>query len=249
MGKQGEIDYFGALSEHAQQHAIGKPFSDAQCGTLITRIGQVMALLPPTPARILDLGCGTGWTSSFLARLGYQVVGVDIAPDMIQVATQAKDQMGLENLSFQVADYESLQEDSSVDGVVFFDSLHHAEDEMIALEAAFSALRPGGVCVVAEPGIGHHETEASLHAVEAFGVNEKEMPPTKVIRMARNIGFSSWRVRPNHGQLLSLLNAADLGDRKGLLGLMLRLSITRPLIASALILGGKYVSGVVVLEK
>ena len=49
-------------------------------------MGIIMQLLPATPARVLDLGCGTGWTSTFLALRGYTVVGQDIAPDMLSLA-------------------------------------------------------------------------------------------------------------------------------------------------------------------
>jgi len=34
----------------------------------------------PAGARLLDLGCGTGYTSAQLARAGYEVVGVDLSP-------------------------------------------------------------------------------------------------------------------------------------------------------------------------
>ena len=37
-------------------------------------------------ARILDLGCGTGPVACFLARLGYQVHGIDVIPDAIDKA-------------------------------------------------------------------------------------------------------------------------------------------------------------------
>ena len=39
-----------------------------------------------TPARALDLGCGTGTTSVFMARNGWQVTGVDFVPRAIRAA-------------------------------------------------------------------------------------------------------------------------------------------------------------------
>ena len=44
-----------------------------------------MGFLPDPPARILDMGCGGGWTSIFFAKRGYEVVGQDISQDMIDV--------------------------------------------------------------------------------------------------------------------------------------------------------------------
>ncbi len=44
-------------------------------------------LLPP-PARVLDAGCGTGRVATQLTALGYTAVGVDVDPDMVEVARE-----------------------------------------------------------------------------------------------------------------------------------------------------------------
>ncbi len=44
------------------------------------------AYLPPPPASVLDLGCGTGSVSLLLAELGYIVTGVDFSGAMIALA-------------------------------------------------------------------------------------------------------------------------------------------------------------------
>src|SRR5262245_39004338 len=90
MGKQGEIDYLRNLSEPEVRHAKHKPFSDTGCGAYLMEIGAVMSLLPVPPARLLDVGCGTGWTSRFFAHRGYDVVGLDIAPDMVDHAEELR---------------------------------------------------------------------------------------------------------------------------------------------------------------
>jgi SAM-dependent methyltransferase len=42
--------------------------------------------LPPAPARVADLGCGTGTLSVLLAEEGYDVHGLDLSPEMIDRA-------------------------------------------------------------------------------------------------------------------------------------------------------------------
>lgn len=42
--------------------------------------------LPPAPARVADLGCGTGTLSLLLAEEGYAVDGVDFSPAMVALA-------------------------------------------------------------------------------------------------------------------------------------------------------------------
>ena len=43
-------------------------------------------LLPPPPARVADLGCGTGTLALLLTEEGYDVTGVDVSPEMVRRA-------------------------------------------------------------------------------------------------------------------------------------------------------------------
>jgi len=188
--KQGEIDYLRNIGEDGAQGAYDKPFSHFTCSKNLIDLGLIMAVLPSPPARLLDLGCGTGWTSAFFARRGYDVTGQDIAPDMIQYAERNKRRYDAEQLKFVTCDYESLALDGSFDCAVFYDSLHHATDERAALASAYRALRPGGVLVTHEPGEGHSKSGDSLRAMELYGVTEKDMPPWHIRKLCREIGFS-----------------------------------------------------------
>lgn len=196
MAKQNEIDYLRRAGPASAAHAAAKPFSDPNCGMYLVRIGTLMALLPPPPARVLDLGCGTGWTSLFFARAGYEVVGADIAPDMIRLAHEQRDLQGVSNVSFVVSDYEALTFSNEFDAVVFFHSLHHADDEGLAVRKAFAALKPGGVLLADEPGVGHANSTDSREAVARFGVTEKELPPAHLVELGRVAGFDAFRAFP-----------------------------------------------------
>jgi SAM-dependent methyltransferase len=202
MAKQGEIDYLKNIGEASIVHAARKPWSDDHCNWYLMQMGAVMTLFPPRPARILDIGCGTGWTSVFFAKARYEVVGLDIAPDMIRLANENKAAEGLENLSFICADYEESRFDQEFDVAVFCDSLHHAIDELKAVEMAYRALRPGGICIASEPGKGHSQSPDAIDHVRRFNVTEKDMPPGKIWSVGRKAGFRNCRVFP-HAQDLA----------------------------------------------
>lgn len=56
------------------------------------------------PGRALDIGCGTGTTSLYLAERGWTVVGVDFAPNAIWRARQKARRRATQRVSFRVAD-------------------------------------------------------------------------------------------------------------------------------------------------
>ncbi len=103
MSKQGEINYLQNLIPAGIIHACNKPFSDKNCGILLAEIGSIISLIPTSTNKILDIGCGTGWTSVFLAKTKYEVVGMDISPEMIRYANIKKDSENLKNLKFLVS--------------------------------------------------------------------------------------------------------------------------------------------------
>jgi SAM-dependent methyltransferase len=209
MPKLGEINYLKAIGADGIGHVFNKPFADEACGRYLTDLGLVMELLPPPPARVLDLGVGSGWTTAFLARRGYDAVGRDICPDMIDLAERNRERYDAGSASFEVGDYESMPHREEFDAVLFYDALHHAENERAALAAAFAALRPGGVCITVEPGEGH--AVASAGAAKEFGVTEKDMPPHHIIALGRSVGFRQFRVYARSAEPTLLVSAGPDG--------------------------------------
>lgn len=70
---------------------------------------EVLAFAPTLPVgRALDLGCGLGRASLYLARLGWQVDGVDFIPQAITEATNRARQAGLDNVHFHLGSVTQL---------------------------------------------------------------------------------------------------------------------------------------------
>src|SRR5258706_6966523 len=70
--------------------------------------------------KVLDLGCGDGTTAVPAARLGADVLGVDIASNLVEAGNRRAKEEGLANLTFQEGDASDLNElnDDSFDLVV-----------------------------------------------------------------------------------------------------------------------------------
>lgn len=195
--KEAQRRYLDAFSPEEQAVGFRKPWSDPGCAGHLADLGALLMLLPKPPARLLDLGCGMGWTSVIFARYGYDVVGVDLAANMIAMANRKREEERVPNLRFECLDFEADPERfGQFDCAVFYDSLHHSDDEVRALGAAFRALRPGGICITVEPGVGHSTSPQALEEVQRTGVTERDMEPARIIAAAGAAGFSSWSVYP-----------------------------------------------------
>lgn len=65
------------------------------------------AMEPARGGKILDLGCGSGWLSVYLARQGFDVVGVDVAAHALELGKMWADQENL-SIKFEVQDISEL---------------------------------------------------------------------------------------------------------------------------------------------
>ena len=100
---------------------------------------------PQSGKQLLDVGCGTGHWSRFFASCGYVVVGVDISPEMINVANSYK----LNQCRFQVADACHLPfADHSFDVVAAITVLEFVSELTSVADEMVRCLRKGGKLMV-----------------------------------------------------------------------------------------------------
>jgi 2-polyprenyl-3-methyl-5-hydroxy-6-metoxy-1,4-benzoquinol methylase len=103
--------------------------------------------------RILDVGCGAGYTSLELARAGHHVTGIDIAEKAISeaqatlAANPFKDGFG--SLEYKVMALESAS--GQYDAVLFSGVLHHFDSPSTAIVKALDLLVPDGLVICLEP--------------------------------------------------------------------------------------------------
>ena len=115
-----------------------------------------VALELPPGARILDAACGSGWLSEYFARLGYDVTGIDISPQLIEICEQRlsalppSDHKQKIRCRFRVHDLERTPFDERFDAIICYDAMHHLEDAVSAMRHLAAMLSLGGVLFILE---------------------------------------------------------------------------------------------------
>jgi SAM-dependent methyltransferase len=120
--------------------------------------------LPPAPAAVADIGCGTGTLSVLLAAEGYAVTGLDFAPAMIKAA-RAKARAADVTARFVLSDAAvPTLPPGSFDVAIARHVLWAMPDTDAALAAWLRLLLPGGTLALID---GRWSTGAGLTTAEA----------------------------------------------------------------------------------
>ncbi len=149
-GPEATAHWFAALAEHMgpayERYSFTKG-TDQEVDALVEMLG-----ISPGQ-RVLDVGCGTGRHSRALAARGFEVVGVDLSPRFVEVATAEAGP----NETYLLADARALAFDAEFDAVISLcqgafgltggpgadDTLPSRELDEPIMAGIAAALRPG----------------------------------------------------------------------------------------------------------
>jgi 2-polyprenyl-3-methyl-5-hydroxy-6-metoxy-1,4-benzoquinol methylase len=165
---------------------------------------------------VLDIGCGSGWSSVALAQAfpGVSVDGVDLNPGSIEAAQALAVAEGVtDRVTFEVRDAATLS-GAGYDVATMFEMVHDLARPVEALSAARAALHPRGVVLVADEPVAdayagaadeeeqRHYGWSVLHCLPASMTEPGSaatgtlMRPATLRRYATEAGFSSVEVLP-----------------------------------------------------
>jgi SAM-dependent methyltransferase len=152
-------------------------------------------------AQVLDVGCGPGWLSEFLARCGYWVTGVDVSEDMVNVARERiasiEQPVGanLEALAeFHAMPATDLPWTGRFDAAILYDAMHHLDDEEKTLRVIRRSLVPGGRIFIHEgvrPAPGSEGERQLIAEMEEFGTLESPFEPEYLVAVLGEAGFTN----------------------------------------------------------
>jgi SAM-dependent methyltransferase len=116
---------------------------------------------PPRGARILDAGCGPGWTSHYLGKMGYTVLGFDLSEEMLGLARERVDaepfpphprpRLGVQFVRHDIEALPLGEKAGEPFDLALVDSvLHHFLDPVAALRHLAESLRPAALLAIIE---------------------------------------------------------------------------------------------------
>ena len=174
---------------------LNRPFSHPESvGRHLERFGLLLSTLGIRPGdRVLDFGCGTGWTSIMMTRMGAEVTAMDIAPAALDIGRESAllelNESSRQRLTFRRYGGDKIDiKDGEYDFVVVYDAFHHFPNPMELLNEFHRILSPQGRFGFAEPGIGHATTEESSNEA-AYGILEEDLDLEQFFQTAKAAGF------------------------------------------------------------
>jgi SAM-dependent methyltransferase len=225
--EKGHLTYVEQLDPGARLWLRTKPFSAppnqelAQCLRTFAHMVELLQL--GLRAQVLDVGCGPGWLSEFLARCGYWVTGVDISPDMTEIARERVEAIagpvgeGLEPLAeFHAMPVLEMPWTNRYDAAVLYDTMHHFDNELETLEVIRRTLVPGGQLYIHEgvkPPAGSEAERNLVEEMERFGTLESPFDPDYLASVVEQAGFVNVRRLVELDELVDLAEPERRRDR------------------------------------
>lgn len=112
-----------------------------------------LELLPTAPARVLEIGCGSGATLAELRRRfpGAYLAGVELFADAAAKARSVADEVLTADIEQETLPFA----EASFDAILCLDVLEHLRDPWTVVARLKTLLRPGGVLIASLPNIQH----------------------------------------------------------------------------------------------
>jgi SAM-dependent methyltransferase len=201
--QRGHLEYVARMGPAGERWLQTKPFSAppsrelVHCLRVFAHIVERLGL--GLRAQVLDVGCGPGWLSEYLARCGYWVTGIDVSEDMVRIARERVGKIenpigeGVEALAeFHVMDVSELPWSSRFDVAVLHDTMHHFDEELETLRVIRRTLVPGGRIFIEEgvrPPPGSEAERNLIEEMRRFGTLESPFDPAYLVEVLENAGF------------------------------------------------------------
>jgi len=106
--------------------------------------------------KILDVGCNTGYIPLLLYEKGFEVIGIDLFKEQIEIANDVKEHLNIhsDKLSFTQMDFLNNNfPDNYFDYALLLEVIEHVTNPWEFLEQFYRVLKPGGYLILSTPNV------------------------------------------------------------------------------------------------
>jgi len=212
--KNGAIEYLTTIMNdtggHNRLYELIKPFQGGpdytDFYTDISNFVNIMQKLAlPSKSRILDVGCGAGWVTHFMAKLGHSVIGIDISDELLDIAREriaADKYPPYENMTFKTEfhnvdiEKEAFTTEEEFDCVMFMSTLHHFLNPIEAIKNSAVNLKKSGLIAIIEASAPEHNSVYDLHnreIMQKYKTLERPYTRNQMNKILTICGFEYFR--------------------------------------------------------
>jgi SAM-dependent methyltransferase len=163
------------------------------------------------PRHILDAGSGFGQYDYYLAKKykDSSIKAVDVKEEQIADCSRFFQKVGLDNVTFELADLTKFKENDTYDLILCVDVMEHIEEDELVLRNYYASLKQGGMLLISTPSdkggsdVHHHEHEDYVndgthsfvdeHVRDGYGIGEMEQKMNRA-------GFTRTQVEYQYGK-------------------------------------------------
>jgi len=160
-----------------------------------------------SPKKILDIGCGVGSLSLYLASKGHRVYGIEISSNAIKSCLESAKKLGLENNArFKIMDFPSKIPNEKFDFILLIEVIEHLKNDDLALGKIYALLKKGGIAIISTPsknapmfklGLAH-EFDQKVGHLRRYTVDE-------LVDKCESIGFKILETKKTEGIVRNFL--------------------------------------------
>jgi SAM-dependent methyltransferase len=148
-------EQFGDEMREAQAD-MNRPLFEQRLAPALAAVPDVHEALSRPGARIVDVGCGAGWSTIALAAAYPQgsIEGIDIDEPSVEMALANAQEAGVaDRVSFRVSDGGIGGPEGGYDAAFAFECVHDMAAPVQVLEAVRSSVRPDGLVIVVDEAV------------------------------------------------------------------------------------------------
>lgn len=184
-----------------REYEKNKPFGNPnECSDILYRMGMLLSGAKiGRSQKIGELGCGGGWLSNYISKLGNEMHLMDVSNEAINISKElfAKSDRNKHHIFFHTLKDDVIKlPDNYLDRIIVHDALHHIPNPQNILKECYRVLKNGGIVGLSECGPVHSKIGAIIECREKTGILERDITLNDLEVLAEKSGFSEVKIKP-----------------------------------------------------